>query len=49
MRKHKWMKSSPKWTKAKKWTLSEDTKRRHSEAMKAVWARHRKGGYNGIS
>lgn len=39
---NKGMKTSLKWTKAKKWTLSEDTKRRHSEAMKAAWARRRK-------
>ena len=38
---NKGMKTAPKWFKAKKWTLSEETKRKHSEAMKAAWAKRK--------
>lgn len=38
---NKGMRTSPKWSKVTKWKLSEETKNKHSKAMKEYWTRKR--------
>lgn len=34
---NKGMRTSPKWSKVPKWNLSDETKKKHSEAMSRIW------------